>query len=114
MLPNVAKPLHLLALLHERGQSRPQVLRNNRRIVPGQIVCGLDGDLVQHERRHDRVDGAHAKLVQILRSEPFRDAQQPLDVLAVRWIAGVLGLRSVIVYAPSQGFEGEHAGVVRC
>lgn len=68
-------------------------------VVAGQIVGGLDGDLVQHERADDRVDDADAELVEVLRAELLRDAQEPLDVLAVRRVACVLRLRPIVVDA---------------
>lgn len=67
---------------------------------------------MQNERADNRIDGAHAKLMQILGAQFLRDLQQPFDILAVRWIAGVFRLWTIIVHTPGQRFHGQHANVV--
>jgi hypothetical protein len=60
--------VHLLTLLHQRSERRPQVLHHHRRIVPREVVSGLEGDIVQDKRTHYGVDGTHAEVVEVLGS----------------------------------------------
>lgn len=103
---------HLLAFLHEGRQGRAQMLHDQLMIVPAQIMGRLDGHVVQHKGTHDRVDRTDAELMQILRAQLLADAQQPLHVLAVRRIPGILCLRPVVVDASRQCLHGQHAHIV--
>lgn len=58
--------------------------------------------MVQNEGADDAVHSADTELVHILCTETLRDSEKEFDVFAVRWITGILGLRSVIVYSTSQ------------
>lgn len=64
---------HLLTLLDERRERRTQVLHHHLVVVPAQIVGGLNGHVMQHERTHDRVDRTDAELVQILGAQFLAD-----------------------------------------
>lgn len=81
-------------------------------VVPAQIVRRLNGHVVQDKGTHYRVDGTDAELMQILGAQLLADPQQPLDILAIRRIPGVLGLRSIVVDASGQSLHGQHAHVV--
>lgn len=99
--------------MDERHQKcRPEVLYHHGRVVPRQIDGRFQSYVVQDERADDAVDDCDAELVQILRAEALRDSEEPLDVLAVGRIAGVLGLGPVVVDPPGQGLEGEHADAI--
>lgn len=62
-----------------------------------QPMGGLHAQLVQHKRRDDRVDCAHAELVQVLGAQTFGDMEQPLDVVAVWWVSGRRGVSGWLV-----------------
>lgn len=68
--------LHLLTLLHERRQRAAEMLHHQLlRAAARQPMRGLHAQLVQHEWRDDRVDGAHAELMQVLGAEALAHAQ---------------------------------------
>lgn len=81
-------------------------------IVTTQIVRRFDGNVVQHKGTDNRINSADAELMQILSAQFFGDAQQPFDILAVRWIACVLRLRTIIVHAARQRLHSQHAHIV--
>lgn len=81
------------------------MLKDERRIVPGEIERGFEGDVVKDERADDAVHRADAKLVEILRAQTFRHPQQPFDVLSVGWIPRVLRLWSIVVHPTCQSFQ---------
>lgn len=88
------------------------MLDNESGIIPGKVKGRLERDIVQHERTDDAIDDSDAKLVKVLRSQALRYAQQPLDVLAVGWIARVLRLGPVIVNTARQSLESQHTHAV--
>ena len=69
----------------------------------------VGGDFEEDERRSDGVDGAQAELMEIRRAQLHGDVHQPLHVLAVRRVLGVFRLRAVIVHAPRQRLQRQHA-----
>lgn len=68
---------------------------------------------MKDERTDDAVHGTDAKLMHILRAEPFRHSEQEFYVFAVRWIPRVFSLRTVIVHSAGQSFQRQHAHTIR-
>lgn len=100
--------------MNERSQKcRAKVLDDEGRVVPGEIVGHLQGDVVKNEGADDAVDGANDELVKILRPKALGNSQEPFHVLAVGRIPGVLGLRSIVVHPSSQRFQREHTHSIR-
>lgn len=81
-------------------------------IVTSQIVRRFDGNIVQYKGTDNRINCADAELMEILCAQSFGDAQQPFDVIAIRWIACILGLWTIIVHAPRQCLHSQHAHIV--
>ena len=99
--------------MHERRQKcGAQMLNDERGVVAREIVGRLERDVMQHEGADDAVNDGDDQLVQILRAQSLRDAQQPFHVLAVGRITGVLGLRPVVVHATRERLQGEHTHAV--
>lgn len=103
---------HLLALLHKRRKGRAQMLHDQLMIVPAQIMCRLDGHVVQHKRTDNRIDRTDAELMQILCAQLLANPQQPFYVLAIRRIPGILCLRTIVMHPSRQCLHGQHANIV--
>lgn len=89
------------------------MLNNEGRIASGEIMRSLKSNVMQNERTDNAFDGANDQLMQILCSQSFRYAQQPLNVLAVRRITSIFCLRSVIVHTSSERFQRQHTHSIR-
>lgn len=88
------------------------MLQEESGVASGQVICRFKSNVVKNERTDDTVDRADAQLMETLRPQALRDSQQPLNVLAVRWIASVLRLRPIVVNSSCQGLQCQHTDTI--